>query len=245
MLVTSPTYMGEQLTWFDRKGRQSGTIGTPGLHLYPQISPDGQTLADDPTDPETFAPYIWLFPITKGAPARFTFTPSDHPIWSGDGTRIAYGHLTSALYTKTAVGLENEELVLEAAHIPEQTAGDEYRLPCDWSRDGRFLLFIQKGEAGRYSLWTLPMFGDRKPSLLLRSDFNILCGAFSPDGRWIAYASDEQGRSELYVQAFAKRRPVRRESGRSPIMAEPGPNGGAMAKSFSSLTPTGKWSPWM
>ena len=79
VLVTSPTYMGEQLTWFDRTGRQSGTIGNPGLHLYPQISPDGQTLADDPTDPETFAPYIWLFPITKGAPARFTFSAIRSP----------------------------------------------------------------------------------------------------------------------------------------------------------------------
>jgi hypothetical protein len=125
--------MGEQLTWFDRTGRQSGTIGNPGLHLGPQISPDGQTLADDLTDPETFAPQIWLLPITKGTPTVFTFRPSDHPIWSGDGARIAYGLLTSALYTKTTVGLENEELVLEAAHIPGQTVGDDYRLPCDWS----------------------------------------------------------------------------------------------------------------
>jgi len=65
VLVTSPTFVGGQLTWFDRTGRQSGTIGNPGLHLSPQVSPDGQTLVDDPVDPETFTPYIWLFPITK------------------------------------------------------------------------------------------------------------------------------------------------------------------------------------
>ena len=205
MLVTSPTFVGGQLTWFDRTGRQSGTIGNPGLHLSPQISPDGQTLVDDPVDPETFTPYIWLFPITKGVPARFTFSPSDHPIWSGDGARIAYGLLTSGLYTKTVVGLENEELVLQAANIPEQTSGDVFRVPCDWSRDGRFLLYMETGEAARYSLWTLLMFGDRKPGLLLRSDFNTLCGAFSPDSRWIAYASDDQGRSEIYVQAFEEK----------------------------------------
>ena len=204
-LVAGQTYMGEQLTWFDRTGKQSGTIGNPGLHQYPQLSPDEQTLVDDPTDPETFAPYVWLFPLHDGTPARFTFTPSDHPVWSGDGRRIVFEALTSALYIKTAAGLEPEEMVLEAAKIPSQTNGDDYRQPCDWSRDGRYLLYIQRDEKTRYGLWILPLSGNRKPKIFLHSEFNITCGAFSPDSRWIAYASDEPGRSEIYVEAFSEK----------------------------------------
>jgi Tol biopolymer transport system component len=194
--------VGEQLTWFDRTGKRLGTIGKPGLHLFPELSPDERTLADDPTDPETFAPSIWLLPLAGGPAARFTFIASDHPVWSPDGSRIAFGAMTSALYIKTSAGSENEELVLKAAKITNQIAGDDYRMPCNWSRDGKFLVYMERGAKDLFSLWTLPLSGDRQPRLLLQNEFNNRCGALSPDGRWIAYSSDEQGRSEIYVQAF-------------------------------------------
>jgi Tol biopolymer transport system component len=205
VLAAGPPYMGEQVTWFDRKGIRLGTVGHPTLHFFPQISPDGQTVVDDPVDWDAGASYVWFFPAVGGTARRFTFLPSNHPIWSPDGRRIAYGLMSSALYMKTAAGLESEDLVLEAARVPANMNGDDYRQPCDWSNDGKLLLYTEIGERDRYALWSLPLLGDRKPKLWLKNEFNNRCGALSPDGRWIAYASDEPGRFEIYVQAFAEK----------------------------------------
>jgi Tol biopolymer transport system component len=127
--------------------------------------------------------------------------------------------MTSDFYTKTSAGGGKEELLLESGGLPESG-----RLPCDWSKDGRFLIYSQLDPKTGYDLWTLPMFGDRKPVLLLRTESNERCGSLSSDGKWIAYASDESGRNEIYVQAFSEKGTV---SGRKWQVSY---NGGAWPK---------------
>jgi len=123
------------------------------------------------------------------------------PIWSPDGSRIAFESSNTALSAKTSSGTENETLLLEGR---TRRTNDYYRLPCDWSKDGRFLIYSQLDAKTGYDLWMLPLFGNRKPVSFLHSKSNEWCGALSPDSKWIAYASDELGRSEIYVQAFSE-----------------------------------------
>jgi Tol biopolymer transport system component len=198
ILLTTRAFFGDQLTWFDRKGARLGTVGSPGLHFYPRISPDQRTLLADAVEGETFASYLWKYPLDTGAPARFMFTPSLRPIWSFDGSRVFFEGIDSALYVKSAAGAENETTVLEAGDIP-----NGMRLPCDQSRDEKFLIYSEAGPKTGFALWMLPLTGKRTPVPLLRGESNERCGAFSPSGNWMAYASDRSGRSEIYVQAFS------------------------------------------
>ena len=97
------------------------------------------------------------------------------------------------LYLKDTNGAGQDELLLKSAHA---------KFPSDWSRDGRFLLYAESGVKSGPDLWVLNIDGERKPAPFLQTPFNETQGQFSPDSRWIAYASDESGRSEIYVQAF-------------------------------------------
>ena len=104
----------------------------------------------------------------------------------------------SALYAKSTAGPENEKTLLEASDIP-----DGMRLPCDRTRDGRFLIYSEAASKTGFDLWMLPLTVKGAPIPLLRGESNERCGALSSDGRWLAYASDETGRSEIYVRAFS------------------------------------------
>ena len=91
--------------------------------------------------------------------------------------------------------MKDEELLLKSS---------EDKLPTSWSRDGRFLLYTTSDPKTRKSgLWVLPLEGDKKPFPFLRTEFNNEDGQFSPDGRWVAYFSDESGRNEIYVRTFS------------------------------------------
>ena len=198
VLLTSTPFFGDQLTWFDRSGKRLGAVGDPGLQFYPRLSPDERTLAVDAVDAETSGLHVWLYPLDNGAPARFALIPSLRPVWYVDGSRVLFEGVDSALYVKSTAGGENETVVLESANLP-----NGMRLPCECSRNGRFLIYSEAAPKTGYDLWMLPLTGKAAPLPLLRSESNERCGALSPDGHWIAYASDESGRSEIYVQAFS------------------------------------------
>ena len=103
------------------------------------------------------------------------------------------------LYEKAASGTGPERLLLRS---------EKRKNPTDWSRDGAFLLFEQEEATSRWDLWALPMgsaAGDREPFPVLQSEFNELHGVFSPNGRWLAYTSDETGRDQVYVVPFSGR----------------------------------------
>jgi Tol biopolymer transport system component len=139
--------------------------------------------------------------LTRETTTRFTFGPgiSELPIWSPDGNEIVFSSNREGvfnLYRKPANGSREEELLLRTK---------QNKAAFGWSRDGKFLLYDTSDEPTfvKQDLWVLPMQGDRTPFPFLNSRFDEGFGAFSPDGHWVAYVSDETGRNEIYVRSFA------------------------------------------
>jgi Tol biopolymer transport system component len=141
---------------------------------------------------------IWL--LDGERTSQLTFDPSvdAYPLWSPDGSRIVFSKLTPGhldLYLKSSSGAGAEELFL---------ATDQVKIPFSWSADGKFLLFLSGGPNSGADLWILPMTGDRIPFVFLKTPFDEVWGQFSPDGRWVAYHSNETGRFEVYVRPFVR-----------------------------------------
>jgi len=187
-----------QLMWLDRSGKSVGTIGAPdtvGLTDV-ELSPDGKRVAVARTvngDQD-----VWLIDTARGVPTRFTFDAAidAYPVWSSDGRRVVFESNRKGvfnLYWKLSDGAGADELLLES---------DQNKAPADWSSDGRFLLFRSNDPQTGHDLWVLPVSGDKKPFPFLKTPFVELDGQFSPDGKWIAYQSNESGRFEIYVQPF-------------------------------------------
>jgi Tol biopolymer transport system component len=185
-----------QSIWFDRSGKQVGTMGEPnedGIVLG-QLSPDGRRevvgrVVQGNGD-------VWI--IDESRMTRFTFDPAldRYPIWSADGHRIVFDSSRTGqrdLFIKDTNGAGNETLLLQST---------EDKSAADWSRDGRFLLYSSVDPKDARDLWILPMDGDRKPFIFLKTPFDERSAKFSPDGRWVAYASNLTGRYEIYVSPF-------------------------------------------
>jgi Tol biopolymer transport system component len=140
-----------------------------------------------------------LVDFARGVRTRLTFrqTLGSLPVWSPDGSRIAFaaGNALDVIYEKASNGAgEEKELFKKEGEI---------KVPTSWSRDGRFLLYtVQNDPKTRNDMWVLPLEGERKPVQLLATEFNEGNASFSPDMRWIAYQSNETGRVEIYVRPF-------------------------------------------
>jgi dipeptidyl aminopeptidase/acylaminoacyl peptidase len=189
-----------QLTWFDRNGGQAGVVGQPGYISHLSISPDGRRVAltriSSPGQPA--GADIWLNELERGSESRFTFKESNFaPVWSPDGSSIAYavfGQGQWATYQKHTNGTGQEELLVK---------GGKALIPVSWSRDGHFVT-LSSGVNNNYDLLVLPLEGDRKPVPFVASEFQETQGQFSPDGKWMAYTSNETGRFEVYVEPFPR-----------------------------------------
>ncbi len=185
-----------QLTWYDRSGKNIGLAGDKTLNLnHVRLSPDGLKIAADLGESLTD---IWIYDAQRGVSTRFTFGPSSStsPVWSRDGKWIVYGSLYAHIniYRKSASGVGQAELLLEGNEKSVQN------WPSDLSPDGRSLLYAAGDLVGSAQLWELPLSGnDRKPKPLMPSGFITMEARYSPDGHWIAYTSNESGKFEVYA----------------------------------------------
>jgi len=195
---------GMRLTWIDRSGKAPGEMLGPGAYYEVQLSPDGKRAAV--VDTTASAGTIWIVDVTRGTRNRLTYNGSySDPVWSPDGKMIAYmsgavgGGVPTAIMEKAADGSGEEKKLLDLNPADGITQDLD-----DWSPDGRYLIF-SKGSTSvgnGTDLWILPLFGDGKPYPYYAGPTDQLYGQFSPDGKWVAYASDESGRQEIYVAPF-------------------------------------------
>jgi eukaryotic-like serine/threonine-protein kinase len=200
------------LVWFDRSGKEIGRVGGPDSldAISPALSPDDRRVAlfrvvNGSVD-------VWLLELGRSVATRFTSDAANDtgPLWSPDGTSIVFSSNRKGvidLYRKPAVGAGSEEPLLTTA---------QNKFATDWSREGRFLLYESTDPKTSSDIWALPMDGDRpstgsgrperaegrKPFPVVQTNFDERGGQFSPDGKWIAYQSNESGLWEIYVQPF-------------------------------------------
>jgi eukaryotic-like serine/threonine-protein kinase len=198
-----------RLTWLDRRGKALNSLGQEGYYSDFRLSPDEKSLAASLVDPRTGTVEVWMTDIARGGTTRFTNTRggllSASAIWSPDGTRVAFrtNRITSnEFYQRSANGGGNEDPLMtqETLHTSQIQSGNV--VDSDWSPDGRHILFSVPAPASGIDLWLLPLTGDRKPVKFLASPSDELHGNFSPDGRFVAYTSNESGKFEVYVQTF-------------------------------------------
>jgi eukaryotic-like serine/threonine-protein kinase len=191
------TVRRRQLQWMDRAGTAQGVIGEADSSINaPRISPDGgrvvfHSVSNGNTD-------IWLLDGTRASRITFGAGREAFAAWSPDGNRLVYtlGELNrnaGDLYLKLANGAREDELL---------QASDRFLFPSHWSADGRYLLYFAPDPETQMDLWILPMTGERKPFAFLKTSATEVWGQFSPDGRWVAYQSNESGSNEVYVRPF-------------------------------------------
>ena len=185
-----------QLTWFDRSGKTLGSLGPIDNDNLsdPVLAPDGQRAAVTRTREDNVD--IWVLDSSRATRVTFERGEDQFARWSPDGTRVGYSSTragTRDLYQKAADGTGAEQLILAS---PLRKALN------DWSPDGRFVLFHQTDSNNGPSLWLASLGEGTKPSAFLDTSFVEVWGEFSPDGRLVAYQSNESGRFEVSVKAF-------------------------------------------
>jgi eukaryotic-like serine/threonine-protein kinase len=219
---------GSQLVWFDASGKQGEPVLPEAAdYTWPNLSPDGSKL--------TFGletngiSDVWVVDVVRHTKTRLTFGPlySSDSIWWPDGKSIVFSSgppgATDSLYRRNADGTGSKEKLLETPGI--------LAYPFSVTPDGRYIAYMRLDPKSNTSwdIWVLPMFtdksGDQKPFPVVATNFLDVTPAFSPDGKWLAYANDETGRLEVYIQPFpsgAGRWQVSTAGGARPIWRKDG-----------------------
>jgi hypothetical protein len=190
----------EQVVWYDRSGKLLGPAGTPGDARMPSLSLDEKTI--------TFArvvggiPELWLRDLARGTDKRIAFGSLQYstPFWEPNGNRIVFRHAAD-VYDRPANGSGQDELLVSTPNAKPVT---------QWSRDGQFIVYSENDPKTKFDIWVLPApesgrptgAASAKPIPFLRTQFAELMGQISPDGRWMAYTSDESGQRDVYVRPF-------------------------------------------
>ena len=195
---TGSAVAGSRLVWFGRDGKEIGRASDVAQSEAVALSPDGKRVAFSLPDPDLGTADIWIQDLTRGTRTRLTFGPTTEsfPVWSPDGRRLVYT-VTSRddnLFIRPADGGPEENLI--------STEFD--KLPTDWSRDGRIIVYDQKGTTikSRSGVYVLPLADPKQAHAFVDTEFNERAGRLSPDGRWMLYTSDDSGRDEIYVAPF-------------------------------------------
>jgi Tol biopolymer transport system component len=201
----------------DREGREVGTVGEPGNIFNVSLSPDGRRLA---TSRGETTVDLWITDTVRGVSSRFTFDPGNEltPVWSPDGSTLAFNsdrRGRDAVFLKPADGVQAESLL----HAEDGQFGVG-----DWSRDGKYLACI-KSVSREGGIYILNADGSGEPRPVVVTPFFEIHPRFSPDGRWLVYASDESDRIEIYVQSLqggSGKWQVSRDGGRDPRWSRDG-----------------------
>jgi len=185
-----------QLVWFDRKGKGLGAVGKPDVYGNVFIAPSGKSVAVSMTDIASQNTDIWTYDLQRASAKRLTFDPSADsvPIWSPDAGRLVFASNRTSfndLQLKNSDGAQEEISILHSGID---------KFPNDWSRDGKYILYTQDTDL---RFLTLP---ELKSSLFLKAPSVLRNGQFSPNGKWVAYASNETGKWEIYVTSFPEPR---------------------------------------
>jgi eukaryotic-like serine/threonine-protein kinase len=181
-----------QLTWVDRQGLQLSTVGPPGEYRHPSLSPNKEQVLLARIDPQVEQPDIWQFDLRRETLTRLTSSSSGArvPIWAPDGNSVAY--LRPDGFRRLTGGGKEESLLEVKLNIPSAL---------DWSSDGKFIVYRKIGEQTGSDLGVLSL-SNRQTHDYLVTQFDEFWAKLSPDGHWLAYQSNESGRTEIYVQSF-------------------------------------------
>jgi DNA-binding winged helix-turn-helix (wHTH) protein/Tol biopolymer transport system component len=203
-----------QLTWYTRDGRSQGRIQSQWPLHNPTISPDDRYVAADSTGSSMA---IWLVDVERGTPTRLG--EGVLPLWGPRGSDIVFtsrkGSTADLVHRSFAGSASDESLLLRT---PEMKIGG------NWTHDSRFIVFTRSAPGTKLDLWKLSV-SDRTAVPFLETPFNEMHAQVSPDGRSIAYASDESGAWEVYVQAFpdgGAKRPISMHGGAEPYWRRDG-----------------------
>jgi serine/threonine protein kinase/Tol biopolymer transport system component len=196
VLVYQVARASSRLVWFDRAGKDAGSLGQPSVVKGLRISPDGTRAAVDILERRWGTSDIWVFELGSGVATRLHSDPGDEnmPLWSADGAKVFYRSDRTGppdIFEMAIAVPGSEKPLLQAPGVQQ---------PEDASRDGRLLAYLNEVQSTVWNIWLLPLAGgERKLLPWLPTRFNQTSPRFSPDGRWIAYESDESGDSEIYV----------------------------------------------
>jgi serine/threonine protein kinase len=186
-------------TWYDATGASTGTLNLPPAHYESiAISPDGtRGVLVRSTSPSESS--LWLVDLARGGatPLSSGRGRNDAPVWSPDGTRV--------VWASDRDGIQNlfVKTVNDAAQEQQLFGSDQlFKNPSDWSRDGQWIVMTQLDQDTSQNVWLLDASGTKPPSPIVRGPVRDNAGPISPDGRWIAFSSEDSGRFEVYVQSF-------------------------------------------
>ena len=199
---------GWPLLWYSRDGKTLGPLAEAAPYHAPAISPDGRQVALTKGQLDHPIGDVWVFDVQRGTETRLTFDgKSAYPIWAPDGKKIIYASF-SANKPDAKTGERQDVLKIKAA---DNSGAEQDLVPPTLnfaafpsiSADGQHLVFQTRGAKTAWDVWGLDLRGNRKPFPVVQTPFLELLPSISPDGKWVAYVSNETGRSEIFITAFA------------------------------------------
>ena len=199
LLFALPQSVLRELRWMDRTGASLATVGEPMAASDVRLAPDSRSVAVSRVDPQLRTLDIWMYEDRRPVPRRLSpaIDADESPAWSRDGTRVAWVSGRRTVTVRDAAAAQSERVLHKSEHVVRVT---------DWSADGAWIVLSESRDDTGADVVVLPVDPPAPQAPAVRryaaTPFNETQGVVSPDGRWLAYASDESGQFEIYVDRF-------------------------------------------